>query len=51
MKFKSRVLTHFSGFWGYLSKQNTCTVQFLMGGPLKVKYVLMICFVAHYMSE
>jgi len=29
MKFKSRVLTHFSGCWGPLRKQSTCTLHFL----------------------
>ena len=48
MKFESRVLTHFSGVWGPLWKQNTCTLQFLMGGPLEAEYLLMTCFVAHY---
>jgi len=31
MKFKARVLAHFSGFWGLLWKQNTCILQFLNG--------------------
>jgi len=48
MKFKSRVLAHFSGCWGPLRKQSTCTLQFLYEGPLKEKYLFLICFVVHY---
>ena len=33
-----------------LWKQSTCTLQFLLGGPLKAEYLLMICFLVHYMS-
>ena len=32
MKFESRVLTHFSGVWGPLWKQNTYTLQLRKGG-------------------
>jgi len=39
MKFESRVLKHFSGFWGPLWKQITMKLQLLLGGPLKAEYV------------
>jgi len=44
MKFKSRVLTYFSGSWGPLWKQSIWTSQFLYGGPLKAECLLMIWF-------
>jgi len=39
MKFKSRVLTHFSGCCGPLWKQITFKLQFLVGAPSKAKYL------------
>jgi len=42
MKFKSRVLTHFSGSWGPLWKQITFKLQMLLGDPLKTKYLHII---------
>jgi len=39
MKFKSRVLTRFSGSWG---KQITFKLQLLLGAPLKAKYLNII---------
>jgi len=28
MKFKSRLLTHFSGFWGYFSKHSSLPAHY-----------------------
>jgi len=39
MKFKSRVLTHFSGGWGPLWKQITFKLQLRLWAPLKAKYL------------
>ena len=39
MKFKCRVLTHFSGCWGPLWKQSTFKFQLLLGAPFKAKYL------------
>jgi len=39
MKFKSRVLTHFRGCWGPLSKQITFKSQLLLQAPLNAKYL------------
>jgi len=66
MKFNSRVHTHFSCCWGPLWKQIIFNFSCCWGAPLKAKYLhitisvgepfenkylLMICFVAHFMSE
>ena len=50
--YESRLPSNCSGFWEPLGKQSRliCTLQFLLGGPLKAEYVLMLYFVAHYMS-
>ena len=39
IKFKSRVLTQFSGGWGPLCKQITFKLQLLLGAPLKAKFL------------
>jgi len=39
MKFKTRVVTHFSGCWEPLCKQITFKLQLLLGAPLKAKYL------------
>ena len=39
MKFKCRVLTHFSGCWGPLWKQSTFKLQLLLWAPFKAKYL------------
>jgi len=39
MKFKSRVLTHFSDGWKPLWKQISFKLQLLLGTPLKAKYL------------
>jgi len=37
MKFKCRVLVHFSGCWGPLRKQGTYTLQLLLGAAVKAR--------------
>ena len=50
IKFKSRVFTHSSCCWGPLkAKYLQTTVS--VGAPLKEEYLLLICFVVHYMGE
>jgi len=50
MKFNSRVHTYFSCCWGPFESKVPAHYNFCRG-PLKAKYLLMICFVAHYVSE
>jgi len=62
MKFESRVLTHFSWApfesrlpWNYKCCWGPLLLKYLnitasVGGPLKAKHLLMICFVVHGMS-
>ena len=45
MKFKSRVVTHFSGCWGPLCKQITFKLHLLLEIPLKAKYLHITVFV------
>jgi len=37
--FESKMLTHYNCCWRPLCKQSTCTLQWLLGAPLKAEYL------------